>query len=294
MKKIALAVIALVLVQSCKESCPPIFFGESETLVLKDTAYVLASTDVPESQFRAVLIEDITGVKCMACPNAAAAAAAIKADASTNPVVILGLYPTGFRTLTFPFPDYIDPRTEVAQSIGANIYNFASLPAGGVNRKVFDGESKRDIPFSTWANRTNTFDGEKAVVNIDISIAQEDDSTFNVNGDFVFMETLLADPFVTIMLLEDNIKHPQYYTGGTDKEYKHKHVVRKAYTPYNGTPLLTGDITESSTGLKVEKGWQIVVPNDVVKEEASIVVFLNYNDNENKEVLQCKEVKLKK
>jgi len=36
----------------------------------------------------------------------------------------------------------------------------------------------------------------------------------------------VEDPYVTVMILEDNIKHPQYYSGGTDKEYKHKHVLR--------------------------------------------------------------------
>ena len=293
MKKL-IAILAVVAVWSaCKESVPPIVFGDDETVTLRDTAYIVASADIPEAQFRGVLIEDITGVKCIACPNAAAAAAEIKDNATTNEVVILGLYPTGFRALTFPFPDYIDPRTEVAQNIGANIYQFASLPAGGINRKIFDGETQRDISFNTWVNRSNSFAGEKSDVNIDVTVDQVNDSTFNVNGDFVFTTATDSDPFVTLILLEDNIKHPQYYSGGTDKEYNHKHVVRKAYTPYNGTPLLNGEISETSRGLRVEKGWQIIVPNGVVVDEASIAVFINYNDDENREVAQCTEVKLK-
>jgi hypothetical protein len=293
MKKL-IAILAVIAVWSaCKESIPPIFFGEDETVTLRDTAYILASAEIPEAQFRGVLVEDITGVKCVNCPDAAAAAAEINASATTNEVVILGLYPTGFRALTFPFPDYIDPRTEVAQNIGANIYQFSSLPAGGVNRKIFEGESKRDISFNTWVNRSNSFAGEKSDVNIDITVDQVNDSTFNINGDFVFTAATDSDPFVTLILLEDNIKHPQYYSGGTDKEYKHKHVVRRAYTPYNGTPLLNDEINETSRGLRVEKGWQIIVPNGVVVEEASIVVFINYNNNENREVAQCTEVKLK-
>lgn len=293
MKKLTIILAIAAAWSGCKESIPPIVFGESETLTLKDTSYILPASSIPEAQYRGVLIEDITGVKCVACPNAAAAAAQLKENATTNPVVILGLYPTGFRALTFPFPDYVDPRTEVAQNVAANIYQFASLPAGGVNRVVFEGETKRDISFNTWANRTRSFDGEKASVNLNVTVDQVNDSTFNVNGDFVFMEKTEAEPFVTIFLLEDNIKHPQYYSGGTDKEYKHKHVVRKAYTPYNGTPLLSGDITETSKGLKVEKGWQIVVPQGVVVDESSVAVFLNYNNDENKEVIQCTEVKLK-
>ncbi len=293
MKKIIAILIVASAWAGCKESIPPIVFGESETLTLKDTCYVLETLAIPEAQYRGILIEDITGVKCVACPNAAAEASEIKEKATTNPVVILGLYPTGFRALTFPFPDYVDPRTEEAQNIAANIYQFASLPAGGVNRKVFDGETKRDISFNTWANRANTFSGERSIVNLGVTIDQVNDSTFNINGDFIFTEPTDAEPFVSIFLLEDNIKHPQYYSGGTDKEYKHKHVLRKAYTPYNGSPLLTCDIQEATRGLRVEKGWQIVVPKDVVVDESSVAVFLNYNDGENKEVIQCTEVKLK-
>lgn len=277
----------------CKESIPPIVFGDSETLVLQDTAYFLETADIPESEYRGILIEDLTGVRCINCPDAAEAAAAIKETATTNPVVILGLYPTGFRAFTTPYEGYVDLRTETAQNIGANIYNFFSLPAGGVNRRIFDGETERYIPFSTWANRANTFSGEKAVANLDITIDQVDDSTFNVNSEIVFTENPDAQPFISIFLLEDNIKHQQDYSGGSDKEYKHKHVVRKAYTPYNGTPLLIGEITEATKGLKVEKGWQIAVPEGVDVYEASVAVFLNYNDNENKEVIQCTEVRLK-
>lgn len=293
MKKIIVVLLVAAVWSGCKESIPPIVFGESETPTLKDTCYMLETASIPEADFRGILIEDLTGVKCVACPNAAAAATAIKDNATTNPVVILGLYPTGFKALTFPFPDYIDPRTETAQNIGANIYQFASLPAGGVNRKVFSGETKRDISFNTWANRSSSFDGEKSTVNLGVTVDQVDDSTFNVNGDFIFTENAEAEPFVSIFLLEDNIKHPQYEEEGINKEYKHKHVVRKAYTPYNGTPLLTCDIKEATKGLRVEKGWQIVVPQGVVVDESSIAVFLNYNDNENKEVIQCTEVKLK-
>jgi hypothetical protein len=126
-----------------------------------------------------------------------------------------------------------------------------------------------------------------------VFIDHVNDSTFNVNSNFIFTAATDSDPFVTLMLLEDNIKHPQYYSGGTDKEYKHKHVVRKAYTPYNGTPLLPGEISETSRGLRIEKGWQIIIPSDVDVDEASIAVFINYNDEENREVAQCTEVRLK-
>lgn len=41
------------------------------------------------------------------------------------------------------------------------------------------------------------------------------------------------------------------------------------------------------------RGWKIVIPDGVDINEASIAVFLNYNDNENREVFQCTEESLK-
>ena len=287
---------AILLVFACKESNPPINLGENESLVLLDTCYTLSNSDIPDADFRGILIEDLTGVKCVACPNAADAAAAIKDAETTNPVVVLGLYPTDPRSLTFPEPDYIDMRTEVAQLIGTNIFSFSNiLPAGGVNRTVFAGESSVNIGYAKWANNANTFTGEKGIVNIELENEFVNDSTVNVQGTFTFTETPVEDPYVTVMILEDNIKHPQYYSGGTDKEYKHKHVLRKTVTQYNGDLLLTAN-SECSTierGTVFEKGWQIALPSDVVPENASVVAFINYNAANNKEVIQCLELKLK-
>ena len=43
-------------------------------MVLKDTCYQLDAVDMPAPEHRGVLIEDLTGVRCVACPNAAKAA----------------------------------------------------------------------------------------------------------------------------------------------------------------------------------------------------------------------------
>jgi hypothetical protein len=288
----------IILAFACTESNPPILLecDKNASVVLNDTCYNLSSADIPDADFRGILIEDLTGVRCVACPNAADAAAAIKSNETTNPVVVLGLYPIDPQSLTFPIDDYLDMRTEVAQLIGTNIFSFSNiLPAGGVSRKVFSGETSVNIGYAKWASNSNTFTGEKGIVNIEMDKEFVDDSTVNVQGVFTFTEAPVENPFVTVMILEDNIKHPQYYSGGTDKEYKHKHVVRKTITQYNGDPLLTPDSDCSSIekGTVFEKGWQIVLPSDVDPENASVVAFINYNAASNKEVIQCLELKLK-
>jgi ABC-type sulfate transport system substrate-binding protein len=46
-------------------------------------------------------------------------------------------------------------------------------------------------------------------------------------------------------------------------------------------------------GTVIEKGWELNIPQNVNPEKASIVVLVNYNDGNNKEVIQCRELKLK-
>ncbi|MDB4106952.1 Omp28-related outer membrane protein [Bacteroidia bacterium] len=292
MNKLIWCLVALALVGGCKESDPPIDFGGKSALVLKDTVYT--TSDIPAADFRGVLVEDLTGVRCVACPNAADVAADVKANETTNPVVIIGYYPQAPRSLTEPFPEYLDMRTEVAQLVGTNIYNFSNiLPAGGVNRRLFDGEQTLNAGFAKWVNQAKVFDGEKSIVNMELEKEQVNDSTINVAAKFTFVSDADYTPFVTVLVTEDGIKHPQYYSGGTDKEYKHKHVVRLALTSYNGNPLITGSAFEAVKGTVVEKGWQITITNGINIDEANIAVLVNYNDANNKEVIQCQELKLK-
>jgi len=46
-------------------------------------------------------------------------------------------------------------------------------------------------------------------------------------------------------------------------------------------------------GTVIEKGWELVIPENVNTQNASIVILVNYNDGNNKEVIQCQELKLK-
>ena len=139
MKNKTLYTVLMFVFFACQEAEPPINFNKQESLVLKDTCYQLEMVDIPAPDNRGVLIEDLTGVRCIACPNAAEAAKETKEASTNNPVVILGLYTRFPKSLTSPFGGYEDPRTDEAQLIGTNIYNFGNiLPAGGVNRKLME------------------------------------------------------------------------------------------------------------------------------------------------------------
>ncbi len=282
--------VGSVLFQSCMESDPPIVFTDNATLLV-DTVYTTAS--VPDAQDVAIVVEDLTGVRCSSCPKAAKAAKTIKEQYGER-VVVIGNYPTEPKNLTTPVSGYEDLRTDQAQLIATNVYGFSNqLPGGGVNRKVFDGQTRINTNFNTWGNAASQLVSLKSVVNIDVEKKQTSDSTFEIKGVFSFTGTPSFDPFVSVFLLEDGIKHPQTIEDGSqDKEYSHKHVVREMYTPYNGTPLLKAIDPSAERGVVVEKSWAVTIPSNVNVSNASLVIMVNQNDASNKEVLQCKEVKL--
>lgn len=291
-KYIALAVLIAGVV-SCKESLPPIDFSEP-VKVLIDSAYTVENAESIKVTNRGVLIEDLTGVRCVNCPDAAAAAAGIKSNDENNTVVILGLYTTAPTQFVTPFPGYQDLTTDAAQNIGSNIYAFSNiLPAGGVNRTPLTEGDPLNVSYSQWQSLANRFAEDSAIVNIETSHMFVNDSTVEFIGNFEFREDASAEPFVAIFLLENDIVHPQYYSGGTNYDYIHKHVVRKAYTAYNGIPLFGAETGLAIKGGGLKKGWELNIPGYVDAEKASLVVVVSYNDGENKEVIQCTEVKLK-
>ena len=295
MKKIGLAIVSIVLMQACEESLPPIDFSVPSK-VLIDSCYTVEEENIPQASKRGILIEDLTGVRCVACPNAAEAADAVKKNDKDSVVIVMGLYTTFPLSLTSPVDkEAQDLRTEVAQLIGTNIFNFSNiLPGGGVNRTAPAEGQPLNVGYAQWQSLANTFVGERAIVNLDISKQEVNDSTLDVFGTFVFTADAEAKPFVSIFLLEDDILHPQKTLTGTDEGYIHKHIVRKAYTPYNGNPLFDSECGDAVRGSGLTKGWEITIPEFVNREKASLVFVVNYNDGDNKQVIQCKEVKLKK
>ncbi len=294
MNKISIFLIISVLFLACKESLPPVDFGKPGSILLSHSVTNLSVSDFPDPEYRGILIEDLTGVRCVACPGAAKAAKSINDAEGNNEIVILALYTEGPLSLATPHAGSVDMRTTSAQLIGTNIFDFSNqLPGGGVNRRIFDGEPDLNIPFATWANQAEKFEEEESIVNISIEKGQKDDSTMIFNCTVIFTEEPSDPPFLTLLLLEDGIVAPQTYEGGVDSSYVHSHVVRGNITPYNGMPLKVTNGGEIIKGTQVNVEWQVQIPKFIDVSNASLAAFINYNSAENKEVIQCTEIKLK-
>jgi len=297
MKKCFLLAAVIYVVVGCQESLPPVNMELVKGLVY-DTTMRVPLSQLPSADNRVLLIEDVTGVRCTGCPNAAQIAADIKDNSTAGGVVIVGVYPTTPKSLTTYISPYEDLfyqarlTSELSQLIAQNIYMVGgTLPGGGLNRKILDG--KINVDYNTWLNHANSLKYLKAIVNLETNLSFINDSTAKLRSRALFVGDAESVPYVTIFLIEDNIKYPQYFVDSTSYSYKHKHVLREAYTPYNGLPLLTNSFTSAERGVAIDQEWNLVIPKHVVQENASIVIMINYNDGANQEVIQCREIKLK-
>lgn len=284
MKKIvgSLLLLGFVSFTSCKESLPPIDFAETEPFITE--TYVLGSVSQPPQE-KHVLIEDLTGVRCPNCPAAAERASEIK-NANPNRVHIVAHYTKQPVNLTFPFPNE-DKTTDEATLIYTNIFGSPALPGGGVNRRPLTGETNLNQVHNHWASSANVILKETSNVVVEPQITQVDDSTLFLQSTFTFLEELEGNTFVSIMLLEDDIEGSQLTDTGDNHHYIHEHVLRKMYTPYNGTILFSN--AEKGRVLKGE--WNLEIPKNVNIEHASVLLIVNRNDAENKEVIQVMGVK---
>ncbi|MBR9859895.1 Omp28-related outer membrane protein [bacterium] len=288
MKLNALAVLGLIVFFSaCTETPPSVDFSSPELFLIKEESSKLNESERPDPQFKNALLEDITGVRCTNCPDAAKKAKAIK-DANPDRVVLVGVYTSLYTNLTQPHHDDLDLRTQVATDIHGVLYGSPPLPGGGVNRVKFDGQSGITLLKEQWATRVNDQLEEISEVNLDANLEWVNDTTVDINAVIHFNKDRDDQVYFSIMMLEDGLVTAQSDKPGLIEEYEHEHVLRKMYTPYNGTPL----ITEAEEGEQLTISWRVYLPDNVSFDKSSLVLFLNLNEDDTKEVLQCTELKL--
>ena len=164
MKHFVVALSFVLLFTACEEIPPNIDF--SPPYKTKDTTYIVGA--VPAAQHKAVLVEDITGVRCVNCPQAAAKAKEIVTEKTEDSVVVMSLYINQLANFTTPWDGFPLLNTAIASTI-VDFYGIPSgLPSGYVDRAVFAPQTVRFYAYTTWKNLVNQRLQLSTPVNIDI------------------------------------------------------------------------------------------------------------------------------
>jgi Outer membrane protein Omp28 len=277
----------LILSNGCKE-VPPFINYEPEILLANDTTYLLTSAPVAED--KNLLIEDISGVRCINCPAAAEMAHMIKTNNPEGRVVVLTLHTNKYGIYTRPITDTFN--TIEATLILDNLIGLPlGLPAGALDRKIFDGKTDAVLaPPSLWESYANQQLALKTKANLEFElIVNKESRSVIANIKATFLEDFADGAYLSVFLSESFINSDQLTPDGYDEEFEHNFILRKGITPYNGI-LLASEIEANRV---FEKGFEFEVPDNLKFDNCNVVVLINKFKVGENDVIQSMEKSLR-
>jgi hypothetical protein len=121
--------------------------------------------------------------------------------------------------------------------LDAYVGGISAWPSGCVNRRKFIGENNLILPETKWEIYFNEEKQLLSKVNLSVNTTSLSDSTYKLSVKAQYTSEETEDNFISIMLLESKIYQTQQTPTGLNNLYEHNNVLRKMFTPYNGTKL---------------------------------------------------------
>lgn len=240
----------------------------TEVLYIADSSM---SSSTPAKQEKRVLIEDLTGVGCVNCPNAQKEAVNI-AGQHPGRVSIIGIHVTDF-AIPYKYSKY-DFRTQEGTNL-MSTYGGApgSLPMGDVDRVVFGSNENVYLNYPEWGTHVGEELNVTTPVNLTIDTASFDSATrrLTVLATVTYTEAVNAPLYATLMLNESGIVDWQYGKSGWDSTYTHNHVLRKVAQPQGGLKLNSGAKAGQTYHLKL----YTILPTAWNPKKMEVIAFVH-------------------
>lgn len=299
MKKLLSASLLVLTLWGCKEKAP--FINYDESTQLTDTTFIESSVETP--QLKRILLEDVSGVKCVNCPDAAVIANSI-INAFPGRAFSIVMHPAIEALGGFVNPinkdghlSKYDFRTKDAADILELVGIPGSLPRGLINRRMFSGKTSRLLGREEWYVRAE----EELQGNTPVNVELENE--YNAaNGTGVITVTLkytqaVSDKhYLTIALAEDSIIDVQEYMDGSQVKfnptYVHMHVLRDVITSATGDPVAKQETTLIPGRVFVKQYAYNVKVSDKINVDpvhGKLLAFV-HKDASGIEVLQTAEI----
>lgn len=220
----------------------------------------------PAEVGRAVLIEDLTGQRCINCPTGTDIINGIIQTYGEDNVIAVGIHcgPLGFTGNS--------KRVGLMTDTGDEYYTYwANGTNLGQPSAIFNRKKGPSDNLNNWAAEVGLIISEKANLSIDITNAYDAKKrelttkvgAFGVNG--------TVNGKLQVWIVEDGIKAMQMMPDGSaNQEYIHNHVFRAAV---NGT---RGEEVTVKEGETTSKDYSYVLPETWNAENISVVAFV-YN-----------------
>lgn len=224
----------------------------------------------PAEVGRAVLIEDLTGQRCINCPTGTDIITGIIETYGEDNVIAVGIHcgPLGFAGNS----KRVGLKTDTGDEYYTHWANGTNLgqPSAIFNRKKGKGPIDN---LNNWAAEVDLIISEKANLSVNIANAYDAKTrtlttkvgAFGVNG--------TVSGKLQVWIVEDGIKAMQLMPDGSaNQEYIHNHVFRAAV---NGT---WGEDITVKEGETTSNDYSYVLPETWNADNISVVAFV-YNGN---------------
>lgn len=282
--RIAFACVALfALFVGCKEENPGIILTEPEKPLL-DTTYTTLS--IPAAQQHDVLLMDITGVRCVNCPQAAQIARRIADTLNPGRVVVMAVYPEQPTPLWWAWGGYDTMSNSYAEALVQNIGAISSLPTGCVD--LVSNAGTRFLDRNTWVSYVNNRLSISTPLNITIKTSWDiATNRGRLDAKVVYTSAVSNKHLIYIAVTESHIKGKQSDIKlGEILDYEHNHALRKIYTSNSGDTLKAA----LTPGRVFEKQFYIAPRYNWKPKNMEAVVWVV--DATTKEVVQVAHAKL--
>jgi hypothetical protein len=281
-----LLIFSLLFV-ACKEDNPGIIL-EEVVVPLLDTSYVV--TDPGISSYKKILLEDLTGVRCVNCPRAAKKAAELSTKYNDT-VVVMALYIKSFETqFTSPYEGFPDLRTDEAEIIMGAVGTPTGLPNGFVDRFKFGSQAA--MIDHEWENKINLRIGAVSPVRIELDFTKDNTNEVIFKTKLTYtIDQSSSQHKLALYITENDIISKQATNepgrGGYIDDYSHQHVLRKAITIPLGEilkeNLVVGRVFEKEMKFEWPQSWNI-------EKSYLVAVIIDVKDES---VIQVAEISLK-
>lgn len=273
----------MVILLSCKEEKPLVNFTVPEKPLI-DTVYAGSSVSAQE---KAVVLMDITGVRCTNCPTAAQVARDIVAASPADRVHVIALYPFYQPPNTKPWEGYDTLNTYDAEFLGSQFGIPLGMPTGMIDQISYN--SSQFIPYTQWSGLVSDRLKLSTAFNIDLKTSWNNSTgkgRLEIKNTYTGSVTT-KKYLMYVAVLEDKIIGKQKSNSGEIDNYQHNHVLRKLVTVQTGDTLHNTDAT-----FKIhEKHFSITPQSKWNADNLYCLVWVV--DATSKEILHSAEIKLK-
>lgn len=300
MKKtmIYLAAFAAVFAASCEEHGVSIHGNDSQS---EDTTYVSAT--VEQAEPKNFLMEELSGVRCGNCPDAAIKMEELNAQNDHRLKVVaihIGPLANLIKEREPKSIQYLasDDGKRVVQLIFGEM---GSMPCVSADRWLLGNDNNHYLVngANNWAQAIVAMKAKASTTPINLKVESKfntDQNQYDITVTLHYTQPVTGTNTLSIFVTEDKIKDAFV---DSDTLITYNHVLRKALTDAEGKVILkdfptkeAGRVLVYHTALKIDASDP--VQNKWVAENLNILAFVSAAGSDDKHVYQVQEIDLKK